>query len=865
MNGVTMDGDPDQLNQGEKAEKIDTLLKNRQAHRDEKAQKLVEQSHEQARVNRMNSADVDALTKSQKAEKLEKFLKRKRQGNRRRQKHVSVKTVRAEAAKILEEFLRSQLEDSSVIAKPREGRYERYVEVDITEETSPSSEGSGLNRQESIPFADEDDSDVILKKAESLPADHKEKYLGDSSDKLKVPIHHEKSRSAPHASTIENEENIPQYVPKRAKTVPPPPPPGTPHSISEEGSEERVPYIGIPQADLAQLTDQSSSLPHSTDAHSIDTLDDYRYSSYKSSDHDSSSQQTRVKHPTPERQPPDSLDIIPHLIGQKPLSPLSEHDRTKSHSPSPSPQKSSQSLYRKIFKKSGSVSSSDTDAGSSGSFQGRKKKSMFKKAQERFRSFLRIQSDQDSPTEIPRENFDQRPKHVKKPKKKQKHHDKHAKDHVDDEMDVYEPPSGKVLEERFTHTNKHIGQHHTQWGGGFVRTEDATETVEISNGSGKKHIEKHWKIKESSDSGKGIMGRLRRMTSREKGSKKQIKGSKSTTFEHGDKKKQYSRTISAPGHHGDRSHPIHEGDAKQRVRLESGGFTVTDIDRGVEGNKEHITATQVVSRPEDIRRNSSSLDIVDHTGAMVERIWFDPNDDLPRNKSFDFDLESCVHETRVNKKGKIHTIQDVDMHQHMDTAEDREMDGITEGPEQEIDEMTQAERERLYGVIAERLAAIGDSYTIDKQDQAAKEGSTSPRGRITVTAGATPDEISREHLNALEIELSDTLREVAENIDERLAENARQAAVRIAGIVTYNQFKSTVGEAVGKEIGWDQVSALFNITKRAIQVAGASGALAAQIKEMSLRYFEDKFASWIVGQGGWDSVLSDSSTDSELD
>ena len=88
----------------------------------------------------------------------------------------------------------------------------------------------------------------------------------------------------------------------------------------------------------------------------------------------------------------------------------------------------------------------------------------------------------------------------------------------------------------------------------------------------------------------------------------------------------------------------------------------------------------------------------------------------------------------------------------------------------------------------------------------------------------------------------------------QLAENARQAAVRIAGIVTYNQFKNTVGEAVGKEIGWDQVSALFNITKRAIQVAGASGALAAQIKEMSLRYFEDKFAGWIVGQGGWVSM-----------
>ena len=75
--------------------------------------------------------------------------------------------------------------------------------------------------------------------------------------------------------------------------------------------------------------------------------------------------------------------------------------------------------------------------------------------------------------------------------------------------------------------------------------------------------------------------------------------------------------------------------------------------------------------------------------------------------------------------------------------------------------------------------------------------------------------------------------------------------MRIAGAVTYSQFKKSVGDAVGKEIGWNQVSALFNITKRAMQVAGASGALAVQIKEMSLRYFEDTFASWIVGQGGW--------------
>ena len=95
-------------------------------------------------------------------------------------------------------------------------------------------------------------------------------------------------------------------------------------------------------------------------------------------------------------------------------------------------------------------------------------------------------------------------------------------------------------------------------------------------------------------------------------------------------------------------------------------------------NYDFISFHQVVSRPIDVRRNSSHLDIVDHAGAMVERIWFDPDDDLPRNESFDFNLESCVHEMKIKNKGKIHTVRDVDMHQHFDTAEDLETDGNME-------------------------------------------------------------------------------------------------------------------------------------------------------------------------------------------
>ena len=74
-----------------------------------------------------------------------------------------------------------------------------------------------------------------------------------------------------------------------------------------------------------------------------------------------------------------------------------------------------------------------------------------------------------------------------------------------------------------------------------------------------------------------------------------VTGSKSSTFEQQDKSKQYKRAISAPGHHGGKGQPgpVSEISQNQKVQLQDGGFTVTDIDRGVEGHTEHIKATQV--------------------------------------------------------------------------------------------------------------------------------------------------------------------------------------------------------------------------------------------------------------------------------
>ena len=54
--------------------------------------------------------------------------------------------------------------------------------------------------------------------------------------------------------------------------------------------------------------------------------------------------------------------------------------------------------------------------------------------------------------------------------------------------------------------------------------------------------------------------------------------------------------------------------------------------------------------------------------------------------------------------------------------------------------MTDAERERLYGVLAERLAAIGDSYTTNKQDLHGKSTPANPRAKTTATDSYTSND-----------------------------------------------------------------------------------------------------------------------------
>ena len=73
---------------------------------------------------------------------------------------------------------------------------------------------------------------------------------------------------------------------------------------------------------------------------------------------------------------------------------------------------------------------------------------------------------------------------------------------------------------------------------------------------------------------------------------------------------------------------------------------------------------------------------------------------------------------------------------------------------------------------------------------------------------------------------------------------------------SYNKFNQLLATKLGQEPGWQQLAVMFKLTQSAVQLVGMGTAAALHIKEMSLRYFEDKFASWIVGQGGWVSFIT---------
>jgi hypothetical protein len=81
-----------------------------------------------------------------------------------------------------------------------------------------------------------------------------------------------------------------------------------------------------------------------------------------------------------------------------------------------------------------------------------------------------------------------------------------------------------------------------------------------------------------------------------------------------------------------------------------------------------------------------------------------------------------------------------------------------------------------------------------------------------------------------------------------------EEVVELTQAQVYQRFTETVQHSLGNDVSWDHLSFLFYTTKGVVSAVGKGSKLAKEAKEMTLRYFSDKFAKWIMDQGGFVSV-----------
>lgn len=466
-------------------------------NQNEKAARMAQESQEKQAVQRSNTADVDSLSNSRKGQRIEKMLRKR---NRLRRK-LTVKDVRAETARILEEFLQTQLDEQDIQTSRRQ--YQRYVEMNVTESTTPSGESSAnalsssnLLREDSIPYADESDHEV--RKAGSLPDDD---MVGSLLQTRRGSIHHEKSRSAPY----QRSDDTSIYTRKGPKVTPPPPPPppGTPHSpslgSSSEGVSKLVPYTGSQTDNSTKLSgDNGHSAVFYAQAQEVDikSTKDTKRQIESGPVVKTKSRSTIIPEsnelPESKRKEPKVPDSLP-LFRSREGTPFSDSNNTPSVIPK---------TPRYVDSKTGVYPDSDSEGEKELYAHGRKKKSVFKKAQERLSLFFSKKhrnhdsemDDRGSGSSIQVEDM--------KGKQKRSKNDKSIHDVNGDEADSYE---AGVIEERDINVVRHIHQTHGgRDGKTVIRTEDSV-IDQVSEG-GKKHTEIRYNMKESSSGGSRFLG-----------------------------------------------------------------------------------------------------------------------------------------------------------------------------------------------------------------------------------------------------------------------------------------------------------------------------------------------------------------------
>ncbi|KAL8599136.1 hypothetical protein ACOMHN_007852 [Nucella lapillus] len=182
---------------------------------------------------------------------------------------------------------------------------------------------------------------------------------------------------------------------------------------------------------------------------------------------------------------------------------------------------------------------------------------------------------------------------------------------------------------------------------------------------------------------------------------------------------------------------------------------------------------------------------------------------------------------------------------------------LTKADDIPIHERTAEEKDEMYGKIAQKLIHIADTFAAES-GQSESEGHHKEGGAAAARLGPEGDGV----LSDLEKQILDCLRDAGDrNAD--IIDSQAEGVIQQTKAQTYERFKATVQQSLGNDVSWNHVAFLFYTTKGVMSAVGLGSKMAGDAKEMMLHYFSDKFAKWLMDQGGFDSVLSDS--DSELD
>ncbi|XP_071114144.1 splicing regulatory glutamine/lysine-rich protein 1-like isoform X1 [Haliotis cracherodii] len=324
-----------------------------------------------------------------------------------------------------------------------------------------------------------------------------------------------------------------------------------------------------------------------------------------------------------------------------------------------------------------------------------------------------------------------------------------------------------------------------------------------------------------------------------------------------ERERSYSRSISTP----DRNLAEEGGQGGHRSR--SSSKTQEPKEKKANGSKHGDSAGQ--------RKTKSRTDILvsqstDHSaprtiqvhGAHIDKGLF-PNMVPQRG----------VIESSVEIDRKCVTIADdglwecnVTMHSHQRTRfvtqTSIEIDGSTDLHDEmdDVDSPTDApaDKDEAIDKIVKKLIEIGDNLSSESESHRSQEA----EGAVGGAPGRGDGKLS-----SLEQQILECLREGGDRMSHNIDEHATEFIDGAVRQTVYQKFCSTLRQSVGDDVNWNQMALVFHATKSALKVAGVGSKKANELKDLTLKYVMERCASWIVDQGGWESIVSDS--DSELD